>query len=212
MNNYIRACFCTSISVNVASLEKINKRLESHGCIFSQKIDGENNDWHENKFSWTFNNRNWEMRLTKFRFVDSIFTMVSFDVEENFFFQKDIFTYTPNNSQAFDKYIQLVNEIIIEIQPLIGIIDYEADLLCGSLLEQSFIAWGLFVSRTFIEFMDDSQVSKLFVLANDRKQTKNNGYIFFNHPLGLDDNTINLSEVTNIIHKAIHNYNSTFNI
>jgi hypothetical protein len=150
MPNYIRANFCSQKIIDGQSIEKIIKRLKLLGCIFAKEPFESDGGWYHLEFILSYNNINWDMKIIKWRLENCSQVYYSLDIDDNFFLPPGIICYTPKDDPKFIHYINIINEFIQEIDPVIGIIDYEADLSIWDLEKEQFISWGLFVSRKLI--------------------------------------------------------------
>lgn len=109
---------------------------------------------------------------------------ISLNVDDSVFLSATELAYTPNRDPKFDKYKMLIQQVISHLQPDIGMIDYEADLLCESLnTHDSIVGWGNFFSTQVLSAWAREDIAQLHQIVDEYISFDTVGLLTFIHPL-----------------------------
>lgn len=137
-------------------------------------------------FHWKVNEKLYIVRLLKNSSDDNQIFM-SFDIEENIFFKENEIEFVPNDDTIFKHFKQIIIQILHHTKPNIGVIDYEADLICTSLGQNSYLAsWGNYFSQFIFEQLTTEERQQLLQTVDEHIQVKDLGVLTFIHPLAVN--------------------------
>lgn len=109
---------------------------------------------------------------------------LSFDIADIVFLPGRSVEFIPNGNVSFDWFKQIIIQFINYIKPIIGVIDYEADLLCASSEKYSSLAsWGNYFSQSVLEQWTQNDVKTLLQVVSESTEINNLGVLTFIHPL-----------------------------
>jgi hypothetical protein len=109
---------------------------------------------------------------------------LEFGVEEGVFLPGRSTEFTPNQNPIFERFKQLLVEIIKHTKPTIGVINYEADLLCTTpTIYDSFAGWGNYFSQSILSQWSLNDLKLMLQLADEHIQIDSFGILMFIHPL-----------------------------
>jgi hypothetical protein len=111
-------------------------------------------------------------------------------VEETIFFPPEGFERGDQREIAFKSFKQLIVEVIRHIEPSVGVIDYEADLLCDQVQQSPYYAlpfWGTFLSRHQMARWSKEDIAALRAAVDDYTTVGDLGVLFFIDPLMPDE-------------------------
>jgi hypothetical protein len=189
MPNFIRACFCIEHFSDFADLLELQKILTNYNCQIIEKPTVYLETWNIQNLTWQILGKPWVARLFQLPSVSENCSMVSFDVDSLMFLPGHQITYLPGGEQWFLAYKMLLTDLIKHLRPYIGIIDYEADLLCKDRALNNFSAWGNYLSNKFLTSWNQAERLQIPVLVDEYTDIENIGLIIFNHPLGYENPT-----------------------
>lgn len=184
MMNYVRACFCIDDVLDFKDLGKLGMILRNHKCYLVNPPIITSGKWIQQSMAWKILNREWSVRLFQISLKPGTQAMVSFDVDNLAFLPEQKISYFPDDDPLFGAYKDLIRDFIMEIKPFIGVIDYDADLLCGELSRNSFTSWGNYLSNKLLDDWDTDEVKLIPRLVDEYIPIEKMGILTFNHPLG----------------------------
>jgi len=184
MANYIRAGFCLDNPLDLTDLWKLREILDGHACNSIGDPNMDQGKWYSQRFTWEILNKSWEARLFQISHGITHPSMISFDVDDLLFMPNSKISYQPNSDPLFDAYKEIIINIIQFIRPFIGIIDFDADILCGEFRSNSFAAWGNFLSNRFLDTWNSEDINWIEKNLEIIFSIKGIGKLIFNHPLG----------------------------
>lgn len=182
--NYIRACFCIDRALNPVDLRQLMLSLERHQCHTIGPPITESGELLQQSMTWQTARGNWAARLIQLSSDPLTSVLVSFDVDSGLFLPGDAISYNPLEDPDFAAYKRLLIDFIQEIRPLVGIADYDADLLCKDLRSNSFAAWGNYLSNEILIGWDPHELEQIPAMVDEYIRIENRGMLTFNHPLG----------------------------
>ena len=108
-----------------------------------------------------------------------------FDIVWDVFLPGEVTEFVPERDTAlFTQYLDLILKIIQHLNPLVGVIDTEADLICGDLSQQEFvIGWGNYFSKAFLHGWTQSDWWSLQQAVDIYLPINKKGVLTFIHPL-----------------------------
>ncbi len=203
MTNYIRACFCRERPLDFSDLKKLERILKNFGFHFIDQPLMNQEQWIEQPLIWKILNQNWLARLFQISPNQLTNSMISIDVDSLLFLPERKISYHPIGDPLFDTYKYLLVDLIEELRPFVGLIDYDEDLVCGELRSNSFMAWGNYLSSQFLETWTSDEVKLLRALVDEYIKIEEVGILTFNHPLGYGENKENQIKFWNIINSHV---------
>jgi len=183
MGIYIRACFCVDRFLDQNVRTDLIEILSPHRCNVLGLPLINLGKWIDQKMIWNTENDLYAARLFQLYSTHSKSTMFSFDVDSLLFLPENKIIYSPGNELDFQNYKLLLSDIINYLLPAIGVVDYDADLLCGDLQLESLIGWGNYFSNDLISTMSVEEINILHVNVEELNQIDSHGILTFLHPL-----------------------------
>jgi hypothetical protein len=183
MANFIRAVFCIQHLLDFQGLQQFLETLAPYGCdpVGAPTSDG---DWVEQKLAWRVQDAFWTCRLLQFSFGSGSGAVLSFDIDESLPFQMPgALSVRPGGEPWFEAYQQMLVRLIRQIEPTLGMLDYEADLLCGQAHAQPFASWGNYFPAWLLNRLSTAERSQLFRLVDEALPVDDLGVLTFIHPL-----------------------------
>lgn len=140
------------------------------------------------EFGWHINDTLYSARLLQIWHHKNQPRCLSFDIEENAFFHEKQVEYLPhNNDLVYRCFKQIIVKIIGLLQPDIGIIDYEADIMCDSLKERSGLAsWGNYYTESILAQWENTDLYELEKIVDEFITIEGSGTLTFLHPLAVN--------------------------
>ena len=203
MNNYIRACFCIERKIPISQLKIIIDLLGNQYCSdFSLPIlDFEN--WVEINFLYGNNAKKHYGRLLQVVNPYNTNVMVSFDIDDSLFHIDQSINYFPGGDREYEEYKNILILLIKQLDPIIGIIDWEADLLCPANQNNMIECWGNYLSNRFLKFWKLNEKASINNYVDEMIPISDLGILVFNHPLGLSEKNDGHINFWNLINKYI---------
>lgn len=134
--------------------------------------------------SWRVEGRQVQAGLEAWHGLSDSRGRISFNVGEAAFLEGAIEFAPGAKDHVFSAFKQIVVELVAHIRPLIGAIDYEADLLCETLSQtRSLVSWGNFFSRAWLEWWSAEDVQTLCHAVDEWLEVDDLGVLTFIHPL-----------------------------
>jgi hypothetical protein len=204
MPNYVRACFCVEEALDQSHLQDLIKITERFGC---QPVDAPvtNMDrWVDQFLVLKMLDKNWEARL--FQLSSTLYKCckISFDVEDSFFLPGRKISAHPRDDKLFITYKRLLLALIQELKPFIGVIDWDADLLCGEIGSNLIAGWGNYLSNQLLNNWSVEELRLVPDLVDEYIPVQGIGILTFNHPLGSGDTYKTHLEFYNLIKTHMH--------
>lgn len=187
--NYIRACFCIDQYLGLAALESLCGFLERHKCrtVNPPKLL-DSVHWYEQSLVWEMPDVNVMARLIQIPH-DFAPSMISLDVDASFWLPGGRISYDPARDAYFKTYTRLLLDLINYVKPYIGLVDYDADLLCTDLPSNSFRAWGNYLSSQFLSSWTPQEIKEIERLVDEYHPADQHGILTYIHPLGYSEPT-----------------------
>jgi hypothetical protein len=90
----------------------------------------------------------------------------------------------PRTDQVFEDYKRVVAEFIAHTRPLVGVIDYEADLMCDSWRSSltSVVGWGSYYSKALFRKPWEEVSKAVHQIVDDYIPIDDIGMLVFIHP------------------------------
>lgn len=185
--NSITACFCLQNPFQEDQLSDLLKKTAKFGVQNEGTLQKNEGVWFEQELSYIFNEKHWKSRFRQiYLHGQQHYSTFSLDLDSNFFLPENALSYVPDKDEKFLYYIKLVSEIIIGIKPLIGEIDFEADLICSDLaagFHDPIASWGNFFSIDWINSLHSEIRNEIMSTVDDLYEIKDIGILTFIHPL-----------------------------
>ena len=202
MSNHVRADFCLSQTRDKEQLIQWFLALEALGCHmltpdaasdvagFEQAVQQLLTPLYANiEFQWYINGQTYEARIMQIWHPPKPID-ISFDVAEEAFFGgygRSLIEYIPKNPDdhnLFQRYKQLIMAAIQYLNPNIGLIDYEMDIVCGDTENRKFEAsWGNYLAASALEQWDPNDLDLLKQTVDEAIWIDERGLLSFIHPL-----------------------------
>jgi hypothetical protein len=163
--------------------------------------------WIEQKILWNPVDRSWDARLSQISFARASASMVSLDVDEGLFLNGLKVSYYPNDDPLYVAYKSLLEVFIKQVKPFIGVIDWDADLLCPNLEKNSFAAWGNYLSYRFLENWSKKEKEFIQEIVDEMSVIDDAGILIFNHPLGYSEADESPNKIWTLISAHINEMN-----
>jgi hypothetical protein len=203
MENYIRACFCVKHFLDLSDLEQLQETLRAHACISSTAPTMNLGIWIEQGFTWYSMSQTWKIRIFQLSLPENRSVMVSLDVEDSIFLKGSEICYSPNKDPLFIAYTCLLKDFIKQIDPIIGVIDWDAELMCSTLTLNSFATWGNYLSYQFLSYWSENDRGMIVNIVDELIEIERTGVLIFNHPLGYADGKTTHLQFWSLIKKYI---------
>lgn len=184
--NNISACFSLRSPRDLGQLQRIVDLLIQLNCNPAGEISVYSDSYIEQELCWSLLDSNWTARLRQTSNTHNECTIFSFDVDTHIFLPGDQTHFSPNNDQRFINYQNLLAQLINEINPLIGEIDYEADLLCTDInnnFPRTIASWGNYLPYAWFNQLNDRIQSQVFNVVDEVVEVNPSGLLTFIHPL-----------------------------
>jgi hypothetical protein len=155
--------------------------FETFGCnlvgtpIFNQNI------FFEQEFTWVINNFSFTNRFIQMKFPEDKY-IISIDIDENIFLPSNNIEFCPNANSTFDDYKKILARVIERTKPLIGLVDYDVDLVDYFISSLS-PHWGNFLPESWYVQWSEEDKQKMFQLIDEYQFIKECGLLVFIHPL-----------------------------
>lgn len=131
-------------------------------------------------FGWNVQGQIYEARL--FRDAHDARIRVVFDVDEDAFpLAYATWKPYPVDTALFAGFMQILIQIIREIQPMVGVIGYEADLLCDA-FDGLGLSWGNYMRQSTLRQWDRTDIQTLQGLVDEYVPIDDLGVLIFMHP------------------------------
>jgi hypothetical protein len=182
MPNYIRACFCVKEAVSDTKLQDLLRVLSNHQCYPINTPQSLAESGVVN-LTWRISNKILETRILHIWHKTTSQGMCSFDIEDSSFLQGGSINYNPGKDELFTVYKILLIDIIRQIDPVIGVIDYEADLLCSESDNSALASWGNYFSAGWLNQWDSEAKKRLLQITDEFISIDTIGSLTFIHPL-----------------------------
>jgi hypothetical protein len=174
MPNFVRACFCfdqplkeeqfSSLLVDWTALSCRYKSSKNEGIVKDENKKAEirllaqqfiRPLYSSIELNWTVLNQAFRAEFSQIWHSDRNVRRIIFSVEEKAFFHTDALEVYPEENGIFSFYKELIIQFLQHLKPVIGMLDFEADLDCDRLIEkQSFASWGNYFSTHVIQYWD----------------------------------------------------------
>lgn len=185
MPNFIRACFCINRLLDHQDLEILLEIMSKRECYALGEPQLLRCSWINQKLEWKKKDTFIEARLFQFSIPEMENPLFSFDVDEISFLPAGDISYEPHQDPLYIEYKILLINLIEQIKPIIGVIDYEADPLCGEISKSREIiaAWGNFFPFTTLVNWSLEDDNLLREIVDELIPIHDLGYLTFIHPL-----------------------------
>lgn len=183
MANYIRACFCIDQYLDLSGLHKLLELLSHYDCypIGSPRMNIDR--WMDQKLEWNIQNEPQKARLFQLSSANDGLSLISFDIDEFLLLPERKISYEANQDPLFAVYKLIIIDLIKHLMPNIGMIDYDADLLCNEISTMSLAAWGNFFSYDYLNSWKPEERTLLTQLVDEFISIDEFGILTFIHPL-----------------------------
>lgn len=183
MVNFIRACFCLNQNLDFIVLNKLLEVLAQHDCHAIGSTETNFGVWVEQKMEWTIRNKPQKARLFQLSQNHGGYSLVSFDIDEFLLLPESKISYRPDSDPLFAAYKTIIVDLIKQLKPRIGLIDYEADLLCTEIPSITLASWGNFFPYDFLKLWSLDERNMLTQLVDELIPIDEFGLLTFIHPL-----------------------------
>jgi hypothetical protein len=186
MCNYIRACFCLPKLLQESQLQELLMLIKVFECVSIDKPTINEDYWVEQKLMLNTSVGRWNARFLQVYFGINKFSTFFFDVDENIFLPGRQIAYSPNQDAIFVQYKHILGQIIRGINPIIGEIDYDADLICallGNKYPYSIASWGNYFSSKWLILLSPESIGELLDIVDEVIPIDDMGVLTFIHPM-----------------------------
>lgn len=184
--NSITACFSLPEPLTKFQLQRMLERFKLLGCVpVGQPIYNEE-IWTKQELYWGLFDVKWTARFRQVHFRNASCTTFAFDLDSNFFLPGANTLYSPNGDPKFLHYKNILSQLIMELKPSIGEIDYEADLICSELttrFQNTIACWGNYFPSKWLNSLDDEVKGNLSRVVDETHEINGIGTLTFIHPL-----------------------------
>lgn len=236
MPNYIHAEFCIYHPVGSRELYELLEAIQNSGCHFksytaspiyweepadtSQPVNSDTNigSWglaeafvkSSNatvEFDWSVSGDTYLVNLHYWN-QENRWIRLALNFEERIFLPGSRIEFTPAlDDELFMSFKRLLIELIRYTRPDIGVVDYDADLLCGDLnYSGSVVHWGNYFPFPFLNRLSEQNVQLLLSTVSEYQEMESLGIPTFIHPLVFPYH-INQEWMERLqrVHELIHN-------
>jgi hypothetical protein len=186
MSNYIRACFCLPEPLQESQLKELLNQIKAFECVPTDEPYFNEGYWIDQKLLWNTSNGSWKAGFIQVYFGINQYSTFFFDVDEKLFLPGRKIAYSPGQDPIFIQYKNILSQIIRSINPKIGEIDYDADLICALLGNQypySIASWGNYFSSKWLNLLSLEIRNNLFDIVDEAIPVDDMGFITFIHPM-----------------------------
>ena len=135
-------------------------------------------------FRWHVDEKIYDARIYQVCNPDSGFMRFSFHVNETVFFHKaNNFVFDSIEDRAFEKFKLALIEIVKHADPVIGIVEYDSDLICESPQYLPLVGWGNYLPWSILKRWRPSDSATLLETADEIINVDDFGLFFFIFPL-----------------------------
>lgn len=210
MNNFLRALFCCDAE-NDVSYERLFNVLDVNGCTMHDFHDAKKgyviplNDGPDVRF--ISGGQKVLMQLSHARyfnvelecqFGDEFYAgrigqiqqndhskMIYFGIEASIFLSAGVaIAHIADTDLLFEKYHYIITQFIKVLSPSLGLIDYDADLLCFQSHDVNFsVGWGSYISFDMLNSEIEDFINRLEHIADVLLSIDRMGVLFFINPL-----------------------------
>lgn len=186
MINRVRACFCLPNIIDEDHLRILLQNLERFGINRNGTLDYYKNLWSEQKLIWNISDKSWEASILQLTSEKKPYSTFSFNLDASYFIPDGKITYFPDNDPLFINYKNILVYILIQITPLIGEIDFDADLICSELSQEypyKIASWGNYFSFNMMSNIEFNYIKSLTDICDEIIPIESYGYLTFIHPM-----------------------------
>lgn len=136
------------------------------------------------KLGWKTDSNIYETEIIQIWREESVGRSIRLCIEEDAFLPNNLTEFTNLDSNLFRDYKKLVGDFIKHTSPTLGMIDYEADLLCEPINPMaSLVSWGNFYSNEYLAQWTSNNINKIVQIVDESQTINNIGLLTFIHPL-----------------------------
>lgn len=140
------------------------------------------------ELEWSVDGKKYHVRMLQRWRREDRYRMMTLTVDENAFLHQVIhWVPTPDNHVLFERYKALIIACIVALKPAIGVIDYEADLICGEQeYNGSLVSWGNYFPHLLLDQWQEHERTELRQRVNEYIPIDDLGVLTFIHPLAVN--------------------------
>jgi hypothetical protein len=184
--NSVTACFSLPEPLNEIELQGMLERIKLLGCQPVGKPINNEDIWIAQESYWCLFDIKYAARFRQVHFRNAGCTTFAFDLVSNYFLPVDKTLYSPNGDPKFFYYKELLVQLLSDLNPKIGVIDFDADLICSELktgFQGTIASWGNYFPLQWINSLPDEVKRNLLSVVDESLEVNGMGLLTFIHPL-----------------------------
>jgi len=184
--NSVTACFSLQDHLGENELQGMLDRIEIFGCKPVGKPICNEEIWVEQELEWSLSGIKYAARFRQAYFRNADCSIFTFALDSAIFLPRDKIVYSPIGDPKFLIFKDILSQLIIDLKPTIGVIDYEADLICSELKTEfkgTIASWGNYFPIKWIDSLTNDVKQNLLSAVDETLAIPNIGLLTFIHPL-----------------------------
>lgn len=184
--NSVIACFSLPEPLDEFQLQRMLEQIKLLGFKPIGRSTYNEGIWTEQRLLWSLLGTNWAARFRQVNFQSEDCTTFALDLDSNIFLPGSQIFYSPNGDPKFLHYRNLLAQLLTYLNPIIGKIDYDADLICSESktgVKSTIASWGNFFPLKWLNSLDDEVRTNLVNVVDEYLEVNCLGILTFIHPL-----------------------------
>ncbi len=206
MNNYVAASLLLKDNSNSPDLTGLDIHFDSIIATTSFMNGNEEVPYKYHQFGFEYSQKTYELRLEYKSQYKGKLSQVSVNLDWDFFLPGREIGFSPKkNRNKFSKYKEILTFAIRKYQPLLGVIDFDADVF-EAIQEKNLTSWGVYLANDLYKLLKGEELQIVKDLSSEINQIEEYGYIIWFNSFGYT-----LTEDPNKNLKAFSVINKLFN-